>query len=440
MRATPTVYEVAERARVSTATVSRVLAGSGRVLPPTRERVLAAVAELGYVPSGAAKDLAARRTGVLGLCFPDLVGDEDINRGDATYWYDEVIRGLERAARRSGNAVLIAASHESDDINLVLGVAGRCDGLVVLAHTVPVRMLAHIAMRIPVVVLAAQPELHRAGHRLDHLSVANEAGAYQVTAHLADYHGYDSIGFIAGPPESPDSASRFDGFRRAMTERGLGQHRPAQGGAPESGTASRDAASLETDGRDAASRETDGPDAASRETDGREKAKRRTIDPRRPDAHGDFTTDGGRRATAEILAAGRVPRALVCANDQTAIGAMRELQHAGLRIPDDVALTGFDGISLGEHLRPGITTVVQPMRELGETAVTLIKERIASPGLPSRAVELPVRMELRGSCGCAEPDAQLDYRHRSGGNGAAARRGPAQGATGSAEPGADPPG
>ena len=351
---------------------------------------------------------------MLGLCFPDLVGDEDINRGDATYWYDEVIRGLERAARRSGNAVLIAASHESDDINLVLGVAGRCDGLVVLAHTVPVRMLAHIAMRIPVVVLAAQPELHRAGHRLDHLSVANEAGAYQVTAHLADYHGYDSIGFIAGPPESPDSASRFDGFRRAMTERGLGQHRPAQGGAPESGTARRD--------------------AASRETGGREKARRGTIDPRRPDAHGDFTTDGGRRAAAEILAAGRVPRALVCANDQTAIGAMRELQHAGLRIPDDVALTGFDGISLGEHLRPGITTVVQPMRELGETAVTLIKERIASPGLPSRAVELPVRMELRGSCGCAEPDAQPDYRHRSGGNGAAARQRPAQGAAASQAP------
>jgi LacI family transcriptional regulator len=418
MRVTPTVYEVAERARVSTATVSRVLAGSGRVLPPTRERVLAAVAELGYVPSGAAKDLAARRTGVLGLCFPDLVGDEDINRGDATYWYDEVIRGMERAARRSGNAVLIAASHESDDINLVLGVAGRCDGLVVLAHTVPVRMLSHIAMRIPVVVLAAQPELHGTGHRLDHLSVANESGAYQVTAHLADYHGYDSIGFIAGPPESPDSASRFDGFRRAMTERGLGQRRPAgrQDRAAESGT-------------------------TGHETSGRETTGHGMIDPRRPDAHGDFTTDGGRRAAAEILAAARMPRALVCANDQTAIGVMRELQHAGLRIPGDVALTGFDGISIGEHLRPGITTVVQPMRELGETAVTLIKERIASPALPSRALQLPVRMELRGSCGCAEPDSQLDYKYRPVGNGAAAsRRGPAQGATGSAEPGADPPG
>src|SRR5437879_1537473 len=77
VRDTPTVYDVAKLAGVSTATVSRVLAGNERVLPHTRERVLSVVAELGYVPSGAAKDLAARRTGVLGLCFPDLVGGED---------------------------------------------------------------------------------------------------------------------------------------------------------------------------------------------------------------------------------------------------------------------------------------------------------------------------------------------------------------------------
>src|SRR5215469_4378935 len=136
MGSTPTVYDVAERAGVSTATVSRVLSGRNPVLSPTRDRVLSAIAELGYVPSGAAKDLAARRTGVLGLCFPDLVGDQDI-QGDATYWYDEVIRGMERAARRGGYAVMIAATHESDDVDLVLGVAGRCDGLVVLASTVP---------------------------------------------------------------------------------------------------------------------------------------------------------------------------------------------------------------------------------------------------------------------------------------------------------------
>src|SRR4249919_3469965 len=193
VRDKPSVYEVARLAGVSTATVSRVLAGYERVLPRTRDKVLTAVTELGYVPSGAARDLAARRTGVLGLCFPDL----DTEDGDAAYWYDEVIRGMERAARRSGYAVLIAASHHRDDSGLVLSIAGRCDGLVVLARTAPLAMIEHVATRIPVVLLAT------------------ETGAYQVTAHLAGVHGYTGICFIAGPPDSPDSARRLDGFRRA---------------------------------------------------------------------------------------------------------------------------------------------------------------------------------------------------------------------------------
>lgn len=348
MRTSPTVYDVAERARVSTATVSRVLAGNGRVLAPTREKVLAAVAELGYVASGAARDLAARRTGVLGLCFPDVVGDQDIVDSDEMYWYDEVIRGMERAARRSGYAVLIAASHETDDVNLVLTVAGRCDGLAALAHTVPLEMLQHLAKRIPVVLMAGQPDAGGPADRLDYLSVANEGGAFEVTWHLLARHYYEDIGFVAGPPRSPDSATRFDGFRKAMTDHGL----PA---------------------------------------------------PDRPELHGDFTTAGGRRVATELLHGGRLPRALVCANDQTAIGVMAEFRRAGIRVPTDVAITGFDGIQVGRHLRPGLTTVAQPMRDLGETAVRLLGERRVRGSLPSRRIQLPVRLDVRGSCGCPEP-------------------------------------
>jgi LacI family transcriptional regulator len=332
LRERPSVYEVARRAGVSTATVSRVLAGHERVLPGTRDKVLTAVTELGYVPNGAAKDLAARRTGVLGLCFPELAEGES----DAAYWYDEVIRGMERAARRSGYALLIAASHHHDDGSLLLSIAGRCDGLVVLARTAPLAMIEHVAARIPVVLLAQGGGGTQA---VDYLAVANETGAYQVTSHLADVHGYADLCFIAGPPGSPESASRHDGFRRA--------------------------------------------------TAGDMRAY-----------HGDFTTEGGRRVAEQIIAAGRMPRALVCANDQTAIGAMAALQHAGLSVPGDVAVTGFDGIQLGRHLHPSLTTVVQPMAALGDTAVTMLKDRIGGVALPQRTVELPVRLELRGSCGC----------------------------------------
>ena len=122
---------------------------------------------------------------------------------------------MERAARRSGYAVLIAASHHRDDSGLVLSIAGRCDGLVVLARTAPQAMIEHVATRIPVVLLATGPGPASDGGRpdraIDSLAVANETGAYQVTAHLADGHGYRDIGFIAGPPDSPDSASRLDG-------------------------------------------------------------------------------------------------------------------------------------------------------------------------------------------------------------------------------------
>ena len=268
MREKPSVYEVARHAGVSTATVSRVLAGHERVLPRTRDKVLTAVTELGYVPSGAARDLAARRTGVLGLCFPDLDTEDD--EGDAAYWYDEVIRGMERAARRNGYAVLIAASHHRDDSGLVLSIAGRCDGLVVLARTAPLAMIEHVATRIPVVLLATGEGGGSPDRAIDHLAVANETGAYQVTAHLTDGHGYTGICLIAGPPDSPDSARRVDGFRQATARL-----------------------------------------------------------PEAPVYHGDFTTGGGRRVAERIIAAGRVPRALVCANDQTAIGVMAALQQAG---------------------------------------------------------------------------------------------------------------
>ena len=345
----PTVYEVAELAGVSTASVSRVLAGNDRVRPETRAKVLAAVAELGYVPSGAAQNLANRRTGVLGLCFPDPVGDQDIVESDTVYWYDEVIRGMERSARRSGFAVLIAASHESDDENMVTMVASRCDGLAVLAHTVPSDTLERLAQRMPVIMLAAPrgPEARDSStSRLDHLSVANRGGAYELTAHLLDVHGYRDVRFVAGP-DSPDSASRFEGFRAAMAERGL----PV---------------------------------------------------PEQPGLVGDFTTAGGRRVVSRLLASGSVPRALVCVNDQTAVGAMAALRQAGVSVPDEVAVAGFDGIQLGQHLRPSLTTVVQPMHAFGAEAVRLLRDRIADNSLPGRDIELAVRLEPRASCGCPE--------------------------------------
>lgn len=350
MRPVPTVYDVARRARVSIASVSRVLGGDDRVRPVTRERVLDAVGELGYVQSGAAKGLASRRTTILGLCFPDLA--VEAAEGDTNFWYDELIRGMERAARRSGYMLLIAASHESDDVSLVATVASMCDGLVALADCAPSRVLERIASRTPLVLL---------GHTrldltsIDYLYVANESGAHDVTAHLADAHALSSIAFVAGTP-SPDGNARFAGYQRAMRERGL--------------------------------------DCAEA-----------------PIAVGDWTTLGGHRVAESLLADGRLPQALVCVNDQTAIGVISRLHEARVAIPDDIAVTGFDGIHLGRAFTPSLTTVGQPVRRLGEIAVDLLVRRIADHAAPPRHVELPVRLRLNRSCGCL---GQHRARARSG--------------------------
>jgi LacI family transcriptional regulator len=337
----PTVYDVAERANVSIATVSRVYRNPGSVRQQTRDRVLAVARELGYVPSGNARGLASRSTGVLGLCFPDH-SDPDLDDIDEhTLYADEIIRGMERAARRDGYALLIAASLADGPQSLVASVAGRVDGFAVLARTVATEDLELMARRLPVVMVAGPREIDH----LDHVEVANREGERELVTHLTADHGLRRLAFVSGAADSPDAAARFLGFREALEAAGL----PA---------------------------------------------------PREPAARGDFTQAGGRAATRALLDRGPLPQALVFANDQMAIGAYDVLERRGVRIPQDIVVTGFDGIPLGRVVRPALTTVTQPMRRLGETAVDLLVERLTEPSREPRSVLLPVTQTRRASCGC----------------------------------------
>ena len=340
----PTVYDVAERANVSIATVSRVYRNPDSVRERTRDRVLAAARELGYVPSGNARGLASRSTGVLGLCFPDY-SDPEIDDADGfdeqTLYADEITRGMERAARRHGYALLIAASLADGPQSLVASVAGRVDGFAVLARTIATEDLELMARRLPVVMIAGPREIDH----LDHIEVANRDGQRELTSHLIADHGLRRLAFIGGAEDSPDAHARFLGFREALEKAGL----PA---------------------------------------------------PQAPDVRGDFTQAGGRTAMRRLLDHGVLPEALVFANDQMAIGAYDELERRGVRVPADVAVVGFDGIPLGRVVRPGLTTVSQPVRRLGETAVDLLVERLADAAREPRSVMLPVTQTRRTSCGC----------------------------------------
>jgi LacI family transcriptional regulator len=343
------VYDVAERANVSIATVSRVYRNPDSVRPQTRDRVLEVARELGYVPSSNARGLASRSTGVLGLCFPDY-GDPDIDGQDAAgravdeaeqgLYADWIIRGMERAARRHGYALVIAASLAGGPESLVAQMAGRVDGFAVLARTVATEDLELLSRRLPIVMVAGPREIDH----LDHLEVANQAGECELTTHLIADHGLRRLAFIGGAPESPDANARFLGYQEALRAAGL-------------------------------------------------------PTPDEPDVRGDFTESGGRAATSALLDL-PLPQALVFANDQMAIGSLEVLERRGVRVPEDVAVVGFDGIPLGRAVRPSLTTVTQPMRQLGETAVDLLVERLADPTRAPRSVMLPVTQTRRASCGC----------------------------------------
>lgn len=339
-----TIRVVAERCGVSTTTVSRVMQDPSFGATRTRLRVLKAAADLGWVPNGAARGLASHKAGIIGLLFPDL-GQSGAAEEQSPLYVDEVIRGAERVATLAGEAVLIAAVREAPRRALAYSVASKVDGLVIMARSLSEKDVTAIARSVPVVLLATKP-----GRRaLDHVAVDNRAGAREVTAHLIGTHGYRDLAFVSGPAGSPDSAERFAGFCEALTSAGIPV--PAQ-----------------------------------------------------PAAEGGFTEEGGAKAMRHLLSEGRRPRAVVFGNDEMAIGALGVLRETSLEVPGDVAVSGFDDIAIARHVSPMLTTVRQPMRELGEQAVQLLFSRLRDPASSRRGVLLSTHLVVRESCGCRVKD------------------------------------
>lgn len=359
MQKTATVYDVAAHAGVSIATVSRVFRRPDDVRASTREHVLASVRALGYVPSASARGLAARRTGVLGLYFPDFDAVDDVDDTDFAYsprvevvvdipdsgdvrrpnlYFDEVLRGSELQAWRDGFTLMVGVGRGSNPIEMVSDIAGRVDGLALLAHSVPDDVLEHVSRRIPIVLIAGE----RRGDDFDHVTVANAEGMHALARHVIDDLGVRDAVFVSGPRDTPDDRERYGGFCRALIESGV------------------DPGSLAV-------------------------------------FHGDFSRERGRVIANEILAAGRPPRALMCSNDQTALGIIEVLTARGVRVPEETIVTGFDGIEEGRLSTPRLTTVQQPMVDLGRAAMWVMRSRLEDLAQPPIALRLPVKLLLRES-------------------------------------------
>jgi LacI family transcriptional regulator len=211
-RVRPSVYEVAERAGVSIATVSRVLRGSAPVADQTRERVLEAAEALHWRPSRLARGLVERSHGAIGIVFPDLAGP----------YYTRVIQGFEAEAVERRYAVLILATHGRDRVDELVGdLADRTDGLVVMGRTVPDEFITELDRPGVPIVLLARPSIGG----IPAVRAANVDSAEAITGHLIE-HGCQPMAFVGDPERSPDVAERWRGFRRAL--RKAGRRAPTQ--------------------------------------------------------------------------------------------------------------------------------------------------------------------------------------------------------------------
>jgi LacI family transcriptional regulator len=341
-----TLYDVARIAGVSTATVSRVVHGQDKVRDSTRARVLEVIDQLGYVPDGAAQSLSRRRKNVIGLVCVERQSPRqqyDIESMSLLF-YDEILRGVEAHIRDHEWSLLITYLREASEADLprLLTLSGQVDGLLIGEGVVPSPFLARLGRRRPVVVLAGDP-----GERaVDVVTADNRAGSTALVAHLIEEHGRRRLYHVDGPPTAPDARER----RLALHEV-LGRH-PA----------------CKLAGR----------------------------------YEGMFSVGSGVEAGEKLLAArgSALPDAVVCANDQMAIGVLQAFARGGVRVPEQVAVVGFDDIFPGSLYDPPLTTVHQPMRLLGERACTRLLDRIAQAGLRPKVELLPTELVLRSSCGC----------------------------------------
>ncbi len=331
-RRNATIYEVARRAGVSIATVSRVHRSAHLVSPATRERVDRAVAELGYRPSRLGRSLAHGHHDATGIVFPDLSGP----------YYSEVILGYEEASAAEGQSVLILATHgRAASGSEVLDLADRVDGVVLFGQTVGDDIVEELERRRVPVVLLARP-MHGSA---DSVRAENQSAARGLTEHLIG-HGHRRIAFVGDPDGSPDAAERWDGFVDAHRAAGRRPKKSVRSG---------------------------------------------------------FRTADGLAAATDLLAGTRRPDAILCANDEIAMGVLEAARAARITIPDDLAVTGWDDIPAARHVAPPLTTVRQPMLELGRRAAELLRDRISTPRNEPLHELLTTELVIRSSCGCGKP-------------------------------------
>jgi len=328
----PTLHEVAERAGVSIATVSRVARGLDQISSQTRSRVLAAIEELNYRPSHFGRALVKRRHGTLGIVFPGLRGP----------YYSEVIHGFELEAVAAGMSLLILGTETLKQADAqVLGMADRADGIAIMGGTVDDELIFRLLARgVPVVTMARTRLKGIPNTRVD-----NYSSTLALVTHLIHGHGHKNLVFIGNIEGAPDATERWRGFVDAHTMAGLEV-------------------------------------------------------PQTP-FHSAWEQASGVQAGLQIVEMSERPAAVVCGNDEIAAGMLTCFAALGIRVPHEIAVTGWDDGPYARYTAPPLTTIRQPARALGMETARSALARIERPGDPAEETVLSTEPVIRASCGCA---------------------------------------
>jgi LacI family transcriptional regulator, repressor for deo operon, udp, cdd, tsx, nupC, and nupG len=331
------IYEVAKRAGVSTATVSRVLSRPAVVAPGTRKKVMHAVRLLGYTPNAAATQLRTLRTGKLLVTVPDI----------SNPFFSLILRGIEDAAQKEGYAVLLGdTQHDEEREERYAQMLRRkeADGLIFLGHRLPKVAAALVRASAPAcapIINGCEftPRLGIASVHIDNAKAAAEAMDHLYAL------GHRRIGLVTGPLVSPLSRDRLQG-------------------------------------------------AVARAH--KQKAERELVV-----MNGDFSIESGAVGAARLLGRAQRPTAIFCFNDEMAMGVYQTARQLGVRIPTDLSVVGFDDIRFARYMDPPLTTVAQPMREIGEGAVRLLMQVLSDATTVPESVTLPHILTIRSSTAAA---------------------------------------
>ncbi|HEX4716164.1 MAG TPA: LacI family DNA-binding transcriptional regulator [Ktedonobacteraceae bacterium] len=327
-----TIVDVADEAGVSYATVSRVINNKDHVSPEKRERVLQAMAQLGYVANMQARSLAGGESRVVGLLVDYL----------SSSYMDEIIRGIDEALDAENYDLMLYTTHrrKTKESAYVTKLTRRlADGLLLILPRNAAAYLDTLRQRqFPHVLVDYLSDKQN----VPSVSATNFRGAYDAMAFLLSL-GHQRIGFITGTMEFGCARDRLDGYHAALKDRGI----PA-------------------------------------------------------DPHlickGNFMQPQGYQCAQKLLSLPERPTAIFASNDMMAFGVMEAARERGLRLPEDLAIVGFDDIPQASYVHPALTTIRQPLEEMGRSAAHLLLKYIAHPNAEIERIELPTRLIIRESC------------------------------------------